>query len=208
MHQCPGWSSRPGFFFAGNMKRREAPGQVFLKAAPWNRAGWLITMGCGLAALVGLVAGIVWGPLFGWGGLAMLLVLGLSGLFWVRGYEVSRDGVVVRRLLWSWQLPLAGLRSAEVDPCAMAGSLRLWGVGGCFSWSGLYWNRRLGRFWAAVTDPEKAVVLRWDRRVVVVSPDVPERLTEAVRSAASAGGMPGDCGSAGNPAFSDGFHLG
>lgn len=189
------------------MKRDDGAGAVFLKAACWNRLLWLITVGCGLAGLATVVAGVAWFPVFRWVGLALVLVLGICGLFGVRGYEVSMEAVVVRRLLWNWRLPLAGLRSVEVDPRAMAGSLRLWGVGGCFSWSGLYWNRRLGRYWAAVTNPEKAVALRWDRKVVVVSPEVPERLVAAVRRALSADGQGWADGSAGNPGFSEGFHL-
>lgn len=183
------------------MERDGEKGAVFLKAACWNRWLWLITVGCGLAGLVALVTGAAGVPAFRWVGLAMVLVLGICGLFGVGGYEVSREAVVVRRLLWRWRIPLEALQSVEADPRAMAGSLRLWGVGGCFSWSGLYWNRRLGRYWAAVTDPAKAVVLRWDRKVVVLSPDEPERLLAAVRHAASA------AGSAGNPGFSEGFHL-
>jgi hypothetical protein len=183
------------------VERDEEKGAVFLKAAYWNRLLWLITAGCGVAVLVAVVASAARGPAFRWVGLAMVLVLGICGLFAVRGYEVSREAVVVRRLLWRWRLPLEALQSVEADPRAMAGSLRLWGVGGCFSWSGLYWNRRLGRYWAAVTDPAKAVVLRWDRKVVVLSPDEPERLLAAVRQAVPA------AGAAGNPGFSGGFHL-
>lgn len=189
------------------MKHDEVRGTVFLKAACWNRLLRLITVGCGLAGLAAVVAGVAGGPVFRWVGLAMMLVVGICGLLVVRGYEVSKEAVVVRRLLWDWRLPLAGLRSVEVDRQAMAGSLRLWGVGGCFSWSGLYWNRRLGRYWAAVTDPAKAVVLRWDRKVVVLSPDEPDRLVAAVRRSVPAAGTRWADGAAGNPGFSDGFHL-
>lgn len=168
---------------------------------------WLITVGCGLAGLAAVVAGAAGVPVFRWLGLAMMLLVGICGLFSVRGYEVSKEAVVVRRLVWDWRLPLAALQSVEADSQAMSGSLRLWGVGGCFSWSGLYWNRRLGQYWTAVTDPAKAVVLRWDRKVVVLSPEVPERLVEAVGRVALATGLQGAGGAAGNPGFSGGFHL-
>ena len=46
--------------------------------------------------------------------------------------------------------------------------------------TGCFWNRKLGRYRAYVTDPKRAVVLRFDDRVVVVSPDCPAEFVAAV----------------------------
>lgn len=56
----------------------------------------------------------------------------------------------------------------------MRGSLRICGNGGIFSFSGWFWNKRLGAYRALVTDGAKTVVLRFDKRKWVVSPDAPE----------------------------------
>ena len=80
----------------------------------------------------------------------------------------------MHRLLWSTVLPRIGLESAQVEPDAMRGSLRTFGNGGAFSFTGFYYNKRLGSYRAYVTDPRRAVVLRYANRRVVLSPDAPE----------------------------------
>jgi hypothetical protein len=53
----------------------------------------------------------------------------------------------------------------------LQGSLRLFGNGGLFAISGWFWNRRIGRFRAYATDPERAVLLRYrDGAQVILTP--------------------------------------
>jgi hypothetical protein len=96
-----------------------------------------------------------------------------SALFTIRGYTVLPDAILVHRLLWATRLPRGGLAAATFDPEAMRWSLRAFGNGGLFSFSGFYWNRRLGAYRVFVTDPRRAVVLRYSNRTVVVSPSYP-----------------------------------
>lgn len=104
---------------------------------------------------------------------APLLILLAAALFVVRSYAL-RDGTLhVRRLLWTTRVAVGGLREASIDPQAGAGSLRLFGNGGLFSFSGWFRNARLGRYRAFVTDWQQAVVLRTDGGVVVLSPADP-----------------------------------
>jgi hypothetical protein len=98
----------------------------------------------------------------------------VCALFAIRGYAVTPDAVLVRRLFWTTRLPRAGLQSATFDPQAMRGSLRTFGNGGFFSITGFYWSKTLRTYRAFVTDPRQAVVLRYERRTVVVSPGDPE----------------------------------
>jgi hypothetical protein len=58
----------------------------------------------------------------------------------------------------------------------MRRSLRLFGNGGLFSITGIFQNATLGRYRAFVTDPKQAVVLRYESRVVVLSPANPDEL--------------------------------
>jgi hypothetical protein len=108
----------------------------------------------------------------------MLITLVISLLFTVRGYEIASDALLVRRLLWSTGIPLAGLRSIALEPKLPRATVRLWGNGGLFSFSGLFWNRPLGRFRMCATDLSKAVVLRFHDRIWVVTPDRPEEFIQ------------------------------
>ena len=92
----------------------------------------------------------------------------------VRGYTITRDELLIRRLFWTTRLPLAGLKSAEIVPQAMSRSLRTCGNGGGFSFTGWYWSKTLGSYRAFVTDLNRTVVLRFEKRTVVVSPAEPE----------------------------------
>jgi hypothetical protein len=85
------------------------------------------------------------------GVLLLVLVLGCA-LFAICGYTVTADTLLVHRLFWATRLPLRDLQSAQFQPNAMRWSLRLFGNGGFFSFSGLYRNSLLGFYRAFVTD--------------------------------------------------------
>ena len=104
------------------------------------------------------------------------LILAGSALFTIRGYTIQRDAVLVHRLFWSTRLPRAGLLEvAPVDRSTLRWSLRTFGNGGLFSFSGLYWNRQLGKFRPYVTDWGRTVVLRYPHRTVLLSPERPQQ---------------------------------
>jgi hypothetical protein len=94
--------------------------------------------------------------------------------FIIRGYAITEDAILIRRLFWTTRLERAGLTSAEVVPNAMRKSLRTCGNGGGFSFTGWYWNKSLGFYRAFVTDLNLTVVQRFGKRTVVVSPGDPE----------------------------------
>jgi hypothetical protein len=96
-------------------------------------------------------------------------------LFIIRGYELTNDAVYVKRLLWRTTIDLPGLASVEFNPDAMKKSMRLFGNGGLFSICGWFSNRSLGKYRAYATDPAKSVVLRFTKRVVVITPHDPEK---------------------------------
>jgi len=92
----------------------------------------------------------------------------------VRGYTLTEDAITVQRGLGSTRLPLAGLRSVRGDVDAMRGSIRVFGNGGLFSITGRFWNRRLGWYRAFATDPGRAVVLRYAKSTIVITPHDPQ----------------------------------
>ena len=103
-----------------------------------------------------------------------LALIFCTALFTVRGYTLTPDAILVHRLLWATHLPRAGLKSAEFVTGVMNRSLRVCGNGGFFSFTGFYWSKTLRSYRAYVTDLRRTVVLRFERRTVVVSPDSPE----------------------------------
>jgi len=109
-----------------------------------------------------------------------LAILLISVLFVVRGYELTYDALHVRRLLWSTVVPLADITRAWADPKALR-AVRLFGNGGLFSISGLFWNRSLGRFRVFANDPRRAVVLDLAGRRVVVTPERPDAFLDDLR---------------------------
>ena len=162
-----------------------APWSTSLKATSFAGSAILVAVGYAMAHAIpyGTRAPFAesFGMLIAW---VPPLVGLLALLFVVRGYELAPGELRVRRLLWSTRLPLAGLREARADSGAMTGSLRLFGNGGLFSFTGLFQSRTLGRYRAFVTDPKHAVVLHTASRVIVVSPADPQAFVEAARALA------------------------
>jgi hypothetical protein len=148
--------------------------------APWSTSlivvssiGTLICVG---AAISAARSGRPWIAL-----LPLAIVCG-GILFTIRGYTVTPDALLVRRLFWTTRLPLSGLHSAQVEPEAMRRSIRTFGNGGLFSFTGWFRNAALGGYRAFVTDPHRTVVLHFPARTVVVSPSAPEDFVQDVRA--------------------------
>jgi hypothetical protein len=114
------------------------------------------------------------GPYAAWLAMLPLAVMAISALFMIRGYAVTADEILIERPLWSTRLARNQLQSAVVDPAVLRGSIRLFGNGGFFSFTGVFQSKKLGRYRAYVTDPARCVILRFSDRVVVVSPADPE----------------------------------
>lgn len=104
----------------------------------------------------------------------LLAIPAVAALFAVRGYAVAQGELRVRRLLWDTRIPLADLESAEFVPDAMRRSIRTFGNGGLFSFTGRYRSKALGGYRAFVTDLGLTVVLRFRNATIVVSPETPE----------------------------------
>jgi hypothetical protein len=113
-------------------------------------------------------------------------VLVVSAAFMVRSLEVAGNQLVINRLGWSKRIDLTSLKGATVAPEAMSGSLRIFGIGGLFSYVGLFRNGRLGWYHAYATDPGRAVVLKFVDTTVVVTPEDPQGFVEAVHGFARA----------------------
>src|SRR5262245_61959628 len=110
--------------------------------APWALSVKIVTPAvCGVLVGSALIVATELpdhAPLFlRWVGIAMpLLVLAVTLLFLVRGYVLQERTLFILRLGWNTRVDFTALRSAETDPNAMRGSLRLFASGGLFGFFG------------------------------------------------------------------------
>ena len=168
-------------------------------SAPWGAPLALMTAVCAMICLFIPLPGVMIAlggsaalrargmsmipPWAGWLLVAVpLLTLVLSAAFMVRGYVLTDTSLVIKRLGWETRLDLSRLNSANVDPDAFRGSLRLFGNGGFFSFTGWFRNKKLGVYRAYATDTRRAVVLRFSDKTVVITPDDPQKFAAEINA--------------------------
>lgn len=119
---------------------------------------------------------------FGIGVAALPLAVLLGALLSVvRGYAIDDRCLYVQRLVRTTEIPLRDLWRAWLDPAVCRGSVRVFGNGGLFSFTGWFYSKRLGRYRMFATDLRRAVVLQFSDRVAVVSPAVPDEFLVQLR---------------------------
>ena len=144
--------------------------------APWATSVKWITGGV-VALFVWIAFATPWGGAAVWA-----LMLGLYA-FGPTGYSFEGRSLLVHRRAWApAHVPLSGLTGASISPDAMRWSLRTFGNGGVFGFTGWFYNSRLGRYRAWVTDPRRAVVLEFDDQTIVVSPRQPHLFVDELRA--------------------------
>ena len=111
-----------------------------------------------------------------------IIVLAIAFLGIVSGYTLTAAQLEIERPLWNTAFPLAQLLSVAGDQDVFKGSVRLFGNGGIFSFTGFFWKRGLGCYRAFATDPGRAVVLKFRNRIIVITPDDPQRFIVRVRT--------------------------
>lgn len=131
--------------------------------------------------LFGVIAlGLYRPPVGGWLWYAALVATPMALivaalLCMVRRYVLTTDVLYVQRPGWVTRIDLDGLDAVAADGHAMVGSKRLFANGGLFVFAGRFRSSALGVYRALVNDPNRAVVLRWKDRRLVIAPDDPER---------------------------------
>ena len=116
--------------------------------------------------------------------LPTIALLAIPPFFIIRGYEVDldRQQLTIHRLGWNTTFSLNFLQAVYHDTKAMKSSIRLFGNGGLFSFTGLYRNKTLGMYRAFVNDPKYSVVLEWPDRTIVVSPEDAAEFVDCIES--------------------------
>jgi hypothetical protein len=152
-----------------------APWPGWLKAISLVSSLILIGVAYGVAKLMPRAVGVA----SAWLTLAVLLGSALSV---VRSYEVDRNRLSIQRLLWSTVVDIRGLTRVWHDPNGLRGSIRVFGNGGLFSLTGIYWSRALGRYRMFATDPKKFVGMVLPSRKIVVTPADPDAFVQEIRT--------------------------
>jgi cytochrome bd-type quinol oxidase subunit 1 len=106
----------------------------------------------------------------------------IAALCMVRGYVVTESEIHIRRTAWTIRIPLKTLKTVEGNAEALKGAIRLVGNYGLFSYTGFYWSKRLGFYRVYATDPDRAIVLRYQKRIVVITPHDPQAFIMRVRT--------------------------
>lgn len=149
--------------------------------APWSMS-LIVISSLATVLCAGMAIGFIWSGVraLPWFALLPIAIIAATAPFAIRGYAVTADALLIRRLLWTTRLPLDGLRSAKFEPDATRRSIRTLGNGGLFSFTGAFSNETLGAYRAYATDLRRTVVLRFPSRTVVVSPSAPEAFVHDV----------------------------
>jgi len=160
---------------------KERPDPRRFAAAPWP--GFLKAISAGTTALLFIVTYFAARAIPPYGsahtfGIAVaalpMAIPAIALLFVVTEFEVAHNNLLIKRLLWWTPVDLTGLQRVERYPEGFKGSLRVFGNGGLFSFTGIFWNKKLGRYRLFATDPSRFVAIFLPDRVVVVSPADPE----------------------------------
>ncbi len=142
--------------------------------APWDKTLKIMTT----AVCVILIAISIFIPgIYAFMPVTLIVVCLFLG---VQGYSIRDGHILIHRLGWSTRYPLSELTEATVNPQAMVGSIRTFGIGGLFGYIGYFRNTILGKYLAFVTDTKKCLVLGFGEKRVVISPDAPEEMRAAI----------------------------
>jgi hypothetical protein len=87
----------------------------------------------------------------------------------------------MHHLGWATRRDLAKLTAVEILSGATMGSVRVWGIGGLFSFVGYFRHAVLGPYRAYATNDVDTVALRFGKDVVVVTPETPVEFVAAIQ---------------------------
>jgi len=155
------------------------------QSAPWGTKIRVVT---GIVVGLGITAAIALPRFLRDGKAPMLLqllptivvvaIFAGTGLFVVRGFEVSDKQLLVTRSFWKTAIDLADLTSVEADPKACKGAFKTLGNDGVFAMCGRFYSKKLKSFRAFVPAPKNSVILKFATRTIVVSPQNPKSFAD------------------------------
>lgn len=118
--------------------------------------------------------------------ICILLMVGIYitvYLFRVTGYQITRDRLIVYRPLKNKIISRSDItRGRKVEKDELSWSLRNFGNGGFFGYTGLFSNKKIGAMRWYATRRDKGVLLQTnDAYTILLTPDAPEAFLEALK---------------------------
>jgi len=147
------------------MKQRVAPISLSIK----------IVTGFILLLTVLMFIGAFFVSVLLWAALVLSVVVVSSYLYAPVAYELDeKQLVIVRRINRKTFVPVIKSRSIEHDNPALG--IRLWGNGGLFAGTGIFWNKTYGIFRAYVTTGKRShlILVETPTDKVMISPENPQ----------------------------------
>lgn len=92
-------------------------------------------------------------------------------IFTVLGYQITEQGIYVLRPIGKKLIAPNKIKTVELDNDALNGATRTFGNAGMFSINGWFYLPEYGRSRLWVTDTNKLVVIQYDDKTVLVSPE-------------------------------------
>jgi len=148
------------------MKQRVAPMSLSIK----------IVTGFILLLTLAIFIGAIYEPALVWAALFLAFIVLFCYLYAPVAYVLDdKQLVIIRRINRKTFAPVIKCTSIENDKPSFG--LRLWGNGGLFAGTGIFWNRKYGVFRAYVTTGKRAylVLVETPKDKVIITPEYPEQ---------------------------------
>jgi hypothetical protein len=99
-------------------------------------------------------------------------ILTVPYLFSPKAFELSKNGVIVKRPLRSFAIPYPEITGISITNLSWKG-VRLWASGGFYGFFGLFYVSNLGSVWIYVTRRENIVLIETKNWKYAISPEDP-----------------------------------
>ncbi|NIS08167.1 MAG: hypothetical protein GWO07_05265 [Candidatus Dadabacteria bacterium] len=107
-----------------------------------------------------------------------LVILIICYLYAPRAFEISDSKLIVYRNYG--EIEFSNVTACRYIEDKVPFTLRLWGNGGVFAGTGIFWNSRFGVFRMYVTNAKQKefVLVETEDRIIIISPENPEEFIE------------------------------
>jgi hypothetical protein len=136
-----------------------------------------------LLLTLGMFIGAFFEPGFLWAGIALVVIVVFCYLFAPIAYELNGSQLaIVTRISKKMFGPV--LKCSTIHEEKPSFGLRLWGNGGLFAGTGIFWNKKYGIFRAYVTtgDRKNFIIVDTPTTKILITPEKPDQFVTYVNS--------------------------
>ena len=97
--------------------------------------------------------------------------------------EITNTGLIIHRKIYSRNILFKDIESIRMaEPDEMNGTIRTFGNGGLFGYTGMYWNKKLGSMrWYCSQRKNYILIDKEGNKRIVITPDDPDDFIKDVR---------------------------